>query len=89
MGCPAGWNCQITSGNLYNAFGMDAAGFDLGNPGSAAGLDGSLAKAYERGDAWFGYYWAPTAFLGKFDMVKVDFGVPHNKEEWDDCINHR
>lgn len=85
MGCPAGWNCQITSTNLYNAFGMEAAGFDLGDPGSAAGLDGSLAKAYERGGPWFGYYWAPTAFLGKYDMVKVDFGVPHNKEHWDSC----
>lgn len=88
MGCPAGWNCQITSGNLYKAFGMDAAGFDLGDPGSAAGLDGSLAKAYERGEGWFGYYWAPTAFLGKYDMVKVDFGVPHNKAEWDKCTTN-
>ncbi|MDX1738452.1 MAG: glycine betaine ABC transporter substrate-binding protein, partial [Alphaproteobacteria bacterium] len=31
MGCPAGWNCQITSANLYKAFGMEAAGFDLGD----------------------------------------------------------
>ena len=85
MGCPAGWNCQITSGNLYKAYGMKDAGFVLGNPGSAAGLDGSLAKAYERGEPWLGYYWAPTAFLGKFDMVKVDFGVKHDKEEWDRC----
>ena len=85
MGCPAGWNCQITSTNLFKANNLEEAGFVLGDPGSAAGLDGSLAKAYERGEGWFGYYWAPTAFLGKFDMVKVDFGVPHNKEEWDSC----
>jgi glycine betaine/proline transport system substrate-binding protein len=85
MGCPAGWNCQITSGNLFKAFGMEDKGFLLGDPGTAAGLDGSLAKAYERKEGWFGYYWAPTAFLGKFDMVKVDFGVEHNKEEWDKC----
>lgn len=85
MGCPAGWNCQITSSNLFRANGMEDAGFDLGDPGSAAGLDGSLAKAYARKEGWFGYYWAPTAFLGKFDMVKVDFGVPHDKAEWDKC----
>ncbi|MDM5148162.1 ABC transporter substrate-binding protein [Candidatus Persebacteraceae bacterium Df01] len=85
MGCPAGWNCQITTGNLYNAFDLEEAGFVLGDPGSSAGLDGSLAKAYERGEPWFGYYWAPTAFLGKFDMVKVDFEVSHDKEEWDKC----
>ena len=86
MGCPSGWNCQITSGNLYKAFGIEAAGFSLGDPGSAAGLDGSLAKAYERGEGWFGYYWAPTAFLGKYEMVKVNFGVPFNQKEWDTCI---
>ena len=88
MGCPAGWNCQITSGNLYKAFEMEKAGFVLGDPGTSAGLDGSLAKAYERGEGWFGYYWAPTAFLGKYEMVKVDFGVPHNKEEWDNCTTN-
>ncbi len=85
QGCPAGWNCQITGGNLFKAFDMEAAGFDLGDPGSSAGLDGSLAKAYERGQGWFGYYWAPTAFLGKFDMVKVDFEVPHDRAEWERC----
>ncbi|MDX1736587.1 MAG: glycine betaine ABC transporter substrate-binding protein, partial [Alphaproteobacteria bacterium] len=85
MGCPAGSSSQITSANLYKAFGMEAAGFDLGDPGSAAGLDGSLAKAYERGEGWFGYYWAPTSFLGKYPMVKVDFEVEHDAEEWNKC----
>ncbi|MTI08961.1 ABC transporter substrate-binding protein [Curvivirga aplysinae] len=85
MGCPSGWNCQITSGNLFNAFNMEDKGWDLGDPGSSAGLNGSMAKAYEQGLGWFGYYWAPTAFLGKYEMVKVDFGVPHDKAEWDSC----
>lgn len=84
-GCPSGWNCQITGKNLLKAHKMSEAGFDFIDPGSAAGLDGSLAKAYERGEPWFGYYWAPTSFLGKYEMVKVDFEVPHNKEEWDAC----
>ena len=86
MGCPAGWNCQITVTNLFKAFGMEAAGFELGDPGSSAGLDGSMSKAYERGEGWVGYYWAPTAFLGKFDMVKVDFEVAHDGAGWADCI---
>jgi len=74
-GCPAGWNCQISSENLFNAADLDEAGFDLVDPGSGAGLSGSIAKAYERGEAWLGYYWAPTAVLGKYKMVKVDFGT--------------
>ncbi|MBT4889260.1 MAG: ABC transporter substrate-binding protein [Rhodospirillales bacterium] len=86
MGCPAGWNCQIANTNLHKAFKLDEAGFDLGDPGSAAGLDGSMSKAYERGEGWFGYYWAPTAFLGKFDMAKVDMGVEHEVTAWTSCI---
>lgn len=86
MNCPSGWNCQIINDNLYKAHGMDEAGFDMGDPGSSAGLDGSLSKAYERNEGWLGYYWAPTAFLGKYDMVKVDFETEHDGKGWDDCI---
>ncbi|HZD25250.1 MAG TPA: glycine betaine ABC transporter substrate-binding protein, partial [Alphaproteobacteria bacterium] len=83
--CPSGWNCQIITANLYKAFHVKEAGFDLVDTGSAAGLDGSLAKAYERKQGWFGYYWAPTAILGKYDMVKLDLGVKHSDKEWDRC----
>jgi len=83
--CPTGWNCRITTGNQFRAYGAEEKGFELVDSGSAAGLDGSLARAYERGEGWLGYYWAPTAILGKYDMTLLDFGVPHNKEEWDSC----
>lgn len=83
--CPSGWNCQIITDNLYRAFGVEKAGFDLVDTGSAAGLDGSIAKAYERKQGWFGYYWAPTAILGKYEMVKLKLGVAHDGKEWDRC----
>jgi glycine betaine/proline transport system substrate-binding protein len=86
-GCPAGWNCQLTTANLFRAYGGEAAGFELIDPGSAAGLDGSIAKAYERKQPWLGYYWAPTSILGKYPMMKLDFGVPHNAEEWNKCTS--
>ncbi len=87
IGCPAGWNCQITSGHLFKALKLADHGFELVDPGSAAGLDGSIAKAYERKQAWFGYYWAPTAILGKYEMVKVDFGSGVDKKHYDACIS--
>ncbi|MGE0350128.1 ABC transporter substrate-binding protein [Hydrogenophaga sp.] len=83
--CPSGWNCQITTANAFKAWDAKAKGFVLLDTGSAAGLDGSIAKAYERKEAWLGYYWAPTSILGKYDMVKLDAGVPHNKEAWEAC----
>ena len=86
-GCPSGWNCQISSGHLFKALKLADAGFKLVDPGSAAGLDGSIAKAYERGKSWFGYYWSPTPILGKYEMVRVDFGVGVDEAHWEACIS--
>lgn len=83
--CPAGWNCQITTGNAFRAWDAAKQGFLLVDTGSAAGLDGSIAKAYERKEAWLGYYWAPTSILGKYEMVKLDAGVPHDAQAWVAC----
>lgn len=84
--CPSGWGCQHANENLSRANEFAKHGFELVDPGSAAGLDGSIAKAFERGENWFGYYWAPTSILGKYPMVKLDFGVPYDGENWDNCI---
>lgn len=83
--CPSGWVCQILTGNNYRALDGDGKGFELVDSGSAAGLDGSIAKAFARDEGWLGYYWAPTAILGKYKMTKLDLGVPHNQEEWENC----
>jgi glycine betaine/proline transport system substrate-binding protein len=82
--CPSGWNCQITTANLFRAYGGEEKGFELVDTGSSAGLDGSIAKAYGRKEGWLGYYWSPTAILGRYEMVKLDMG-PHDKVEWDTC----
>ena len=87
VGCPAGWGCQLANNNLFRAFEMEKKGWVLIDPGSAAGLDGSMSKAVERGQNWFGYYWSPTAMIGKYQMVPLPFGVPFGgKENWDGCI---
>jgi glycine betaine/proline transport system substrate-binding protein len=86
-GCPAGWGCQISSSNLFRALNLKGSGFELINPGSSAGLSGSLSRAYERKKPWFGYYWGPSAILGKYDMVKVDFGSGVDQEHFIGCIS--
>jgi len=85
MNCPSGWNCEIVTSNLYKALGAKQKGFDLVETGSAAGLDGSIANAFEKKTGWLGYYWAPTTIMGKYDMVQLDFGTPNDKAEWDRC----
>ena len=83
--CPAGWSCQLITTNAFKAWDAKAKGFLLVDTGSAAGLDGSLAKAYERKQGWLGYYWAPTAILGKYPMVKLDAGVPYDQQAFETC----
>ena len=87
MGCPAGWGCQLANANLYRAFEMEKKGWKLIDPGSAAGLHGSIAKASDSGEPWFGYYWNPTSMVGKYNLQPVDFGVPFaGRDNWDNCI---
>ena len=87
MGCPAGWGCQLANANLYRAFDMEKKGWVLLDPGSAAGLDGSIAKAADSNEPWIGYYWNPTSMVGKYNLQPVDFGVPFaGRDNWDNCI---
>ena len=87
MGCPAGWGCQLINNQLFKAFDMEAKGWKLVDPGSAAGLDGSIAKAVERKENWVGYYWSPTAIIGKYDMRLLDFGVKWGGDDnWHKCV---
>ncbi|MGG7517665.1 ABC transporter substrate-binding protein [Allorhizobium undicola] len=85
--CPAGWACQITTGNIFKALKAGEKGFSLVDSGSAAALDGSIANAFEKKAGWLGYYWAPTPILGKYDMVKLSMPVAFDKAEWDRCTS--
>lgn len=72
--CPDGWGCRIVNDNLIRAFDLESAGFEIFNHGSGETLATSIAAAYEDKTPWFGYYWAPTTPLGKYDMTSVDLG---------------
>ncbi len=69
--CPSGWACKIINTNLFRAYGMSET-FNNFDPGSGEGLAGAIAKAYERQEPWFGYYWAPTGILAEYPMVMVE-----------------
>lgn len=90
-GCPAGWACQIVNKNLFKAYGLKKAGFNLFDPGSGTGLSGAIAKAFSREEPIFTYYWAPTSILGKYPMVKLG-GMKHDPKTWKcvtdkDCVD--
>jgi glycine betaine/proline transport system substrate-binding protein len=77
--CPDGWGCRIANDNLIIAHDFEAAGMEVFNHGSGDTLPASMAAAYENKEPWFGYYWGPTAVLGRYSMVAVDMG-PHIPE---------
>jgi glycine betaine/proline transport system substrate-binding protein len=81
---PQGWGATVVTAQLFNAYGGAKAGFTLVPTGSGAALDASLIKAYGRKQGWVGYYWAPTAILGKYKMVRLA-SVPHDEAEWKRC----
>jgi glycine betaine/proline transport system substrate-binding protein len=82
---PQGWGGTVVTTQLFKAFAAEKANFTLVDTGSAAGLDGAIAKAYEREKGFAAYYWAPTALLGKYPMVKLDAGVGADAAEWKRC----
>jgi glycine betaine/proline transport system substrate-binding protein len=82
---PQGWGNTVNTAQLFKAYQADKAGFRLVDTGSAAGLDGSLIKAYERKQGWLGLAWSPTSLLGKYKMVKLSAGVPVDQSEWTRC----
>ena len=45
---------------------MEKKGWKLIDPGSAAGLDGTISKASDSGNTCLGYYWKPTSMVGKY-----------------------
>ncbi|MGB0965688.1 MAG: glycine betaine ABC transporter substrate-binding protein, partial [Litorivicinus sp.] len=72
--CPVGWGCRIVNDNLKVVHDMEGKGLEVFDHGSGANLAASIAAAYEDKAPWFGYYWGPTAVLGKYDMTKVTIG---------------
>ncbi|PAV25587.1 glycine betaine/proline transport system substrate-binding protein [Tamilnaduibacter salinus] len=72
--CPDGWGCRVVSDNLIRALDLESSGIEVFNHGSGETLASSMASAVENEEPWFGYYWAPTVPLGKYDMTKIDMG---------------
>lgn len=72
--CPDGWGCRIANDNLVKAFEFEKHGMEVFNHGSGETIAAAMAAAYEAREPFFGYYYGPTAVLGRYNMVAVDMG---------------
>lgn len=84
--CPDGWACQYDTTDLFAAFDMAEAGFELFQHGSGETLASSIAAAVANEAPWIGYYWSPTAVVGRYGLVKVDLG-PYVAENYDCALS--
>ena len=82
---PQGWGDTVVTAQLYKALDLDNKGFTLVPSGSAAALDGAIAKAYEQKQGFIAAYWAPTSLLVKYPMVRLE--MAHDPEEWARCTS--
>ena len=80
--CLPGWECQKINEVKFPVYGLDEY-YNVVLPGSNAALLGSMVAAYQKHEPWFGYYWAPTPALGKYDMTPV--GEPaYDEDIWNE-----
>jgi glycine betaine/proline transport system substrate-binding protein len=82
---PQGWGDTVVTAQLYKALDLDNKGFQLVPSGSAAALDGAIAKAYEQQQGFIAAYWAPTSLLVKYPMVRLEGA--HDAAEWARCTS--
>jgi glycine betaine/proline transport system substrate-binding protein len=82
-GCPAGWGCEVVSGNLFKALGLGDT-FTLFSPGTGATQKAALTAAYKRKENVVFYYWYPTPLVGSMDLVKLE--LPAYDKEKHACL---
>jgi len=64
-------NAKKINEEKFGVYGLNDT-YNIFLPGSDAALNASMASAYAKNESWFGYYWAPTWVLGKFDMTPIE-----------------
>lgn len=67
---PPGWSATKMSEEMMDEHGLKEY-FTAFLPGSGTALAASMVGAFEQGEPWIGYYWEPTAVIGRLDMVMI------------------
>src|SRR5690625_4661878 len=68
INAPSGWVIDQVINQKFETYGLHET-FNNFMPGSDTAIITSLAAAYEKGEAWAGYYWEPTAVTAKYDLT--------------------
>lgn len=83
-GAIPGWEIDDIMRNKHEAYGLDEK-FTYFSPGTDAALAASIAAAFEKGEAWVGYYWEPTWISGKYKLVLLE-DEPYDEAKYADGL---
>ncbi len=77
-----GWEATEINDVRLRSYGLDEY-YNSFLPGSEAALFASLAREYERGEAWIGYLWTPSWPFAQYDLTLIE--EPEYTEEcWEE-----
>ena len=87
VNCPIVWQCSKINRAKLQAYGLsDLYNIQSGDTGAA--LDAALDGAQLRNEPVFGYYWAPTAIMGKYEWSVIE-EPPYTEACWREVIKGR
>lgn len=67
----AGWMLVKHSQQIFDDYGLKDT-FNFTITGSSTAIAATMAGAYQKREGWCGYYWEPSAPLGKMDMIRLE-----------------
>jgi glycine betaine/proline transport system substrate-binding protein len=68
--CPGGWACNAVNAGQVTAYGLDD--IIVLKQATGGGLAASLKGAYDKEEAWLGYYWGPTLLAADLDLTRLE-----------------
>ena len=66
----SGW--AVTEGNekVFADYKLEEK-YNKAIPGSDSAVAATMDAAYRKGEPWIGYWWEPTAIMGRLDMIRL------------------
>ena len=68
INCIIGWQCAEINRAKFQSYGLDEY-YTILSPGASAAMDAAMSGAQNKNEPVFGYYWAPTSLMGKYEWL--------------------
>jgi len=66
----AGWSQMKISEKIFSDNNLGDT-YNLTIAGSGTAIAATMVSSFKKKEPWIGYYWAPTAVLGRLDMIRL------------------